>query len=52
MISELQHIFGSRTKALEMLYLLEGLKPMVRQGVYPKELPAVERVFSHKGPFL
>ena len=52
MISELQHIFGSRTKALEMLYLLEGLKPMVRQGFYPKELPAVERFCSERGLFL
>jgi len=34
-------IFGSRTKALEILYLFKGLKPVVRQGFYENELASV-----------
>jgi hypothetical protein len=43
MIKKLSFIFGSRTKALEILFLLRGLKPVVRQGFYPDELPPVEK---------
>ena len=42
MIEKLTRIFGSRTKALEMLYLMHGLKPVVRQGFYETELSRVK----------
>ena len=57
MISQLQKIFGSRTKALEMLELLKGLKPVVRFGFYPHELARVERfcgknrLFIERSPY-
>ena len=43
MIEQLKEVFGSRTKALEVLYLLKDLKPVVRQGFYPTELEKVEK---------
>lgn len=43
MIAELKKIFHSTTKALEILYILEGIKPVARQGFYENELPAVKR---------
>lgn len=42
MIQRLTKIFGSRSKALEILYLLEDIKPVVRQGFYEEELPEVK----------
>ena len=57
MLSHLQEIFGSRTKALEVLYLLKDAKPVVRQGFYPHELEKVERfcaknkLFIEKSPY-
>ncbi len=36
-------IFGSKTKAQEIFFLLTGLKPVVRQGFYESELPYVEQ---------
>jgi len=41
-IEELTKTFGSRTKGLEIFYLLNGLKQVVRHGFYDKELPEVE----------
>ena len=57
MLSHLQEIFGSRTKALEVLYLLKDAKPIVRQGFYPHELAKVEKfcernhLFIEKSPY-
>ncbi len=49
MISLFIHIFGSRTKALEILYLLEGIKPVVRHGFYDYELREVEEFCRQNG---
>jgi hypothetical protein len=57
MISQLQEIFDSRTKALEVFYLLKDLKKVVRQGFYPHELEKVEEfakknnIFIEKSPY-
>lgn len=42
MLNRLMPIFGSRTKALEILYLLHGIKPVVRHGFYETELTKVK----------
>lgn len=42
MIKDLIDIFGSRTKALEILYLLDDAKPVVRQGFYEEELEDIK----------
>ncbi|MBI4980403.1 DUF483 domain-containing protein [Candidatus Woesearchaeota archaeon] len=42
MISQLTPIFGSKTKAQEILFLLNDAKEVVRQGFYEAELPKVE----------
>jgi len=42
MIRDLVRIFGTKTKALEILYLLEEVKPVVRHGFYDGELKQVE----------
>ncbi len=42
-IKELSLIFGSQTKAQEMVLLLHGAKKVVRQGFYAEELPKVEK---------
>lgn len=36
-------IFGSKTKAQEILFLLRGVKEVVRQGFYQREFLAVEK---------
>jgi|SRR3989338_2583177 len=51
-IQELSTIFGSKTKAQEILFLLHDLKPAVRQGFYASELPLVEDFCQKKGLFL
>ena len=43
MIDRLTNIFGSATKALEILYLMSDIKPVVRQGFYEHELPKIKR---------
>jgi len=43
MIKNLSLIFGSKTKAEEIVYLLSKAKTVVRQGFYPEELPKVEK---------
>lgn len=43
MITKFQYIFGSKTKAQEMLYLLHNAKPVLRQGYYEHELPKIEK---------
>jgi len=42
MIRDLIKIFGTKTKALEILYLIADIKPVVRQGFYDTELKKVE----------
>jgi len=41
-IKNIVKIFGSRAKSQEVLLLLEGIKPAVRQGFYENELNAVK----------
>lgn len=43
MLFKLSKIFGTHTKAQEILFLLKDAKPVVRQGFYPSELPPVEK---------
>ncbi|PIN74348.1 hypothetical protein COV20_00295 [Candidatus Woesearchaeota archaeon CG10_big_fil_rev_8_21_14_0_10_45_16] len=43
MFHQLSLIFGSMTKAQEILLLLNDKKAVVRHGFYEEELPAVER---------
>ncbi|MBW2995465.1 DUF483 domain-containing protein [Candidatus Woesearchaeota archaeon] len=43
MIEKLSLIFGSKTKAQEILFLLENAKDVVRQGFYDNELPEIEK---------
>jgi hypothetical protein len=52
MLSELAKVFGSRIKALEILALIDDIKPVVRQGFYSYELAAVEAFCSGHGLFL
>lgn len=52
LLPDLQRIFGSRTKALEIVFLLEGTKEVVRQGFYEHELPLVEQFCQEKMLFL
>jgi len=46
-INELRQTFGSLTKALEILFLLEDVKPCVRQGFYDTELEKVVKFCNH-----
>jgi hypothetical protein len=41
-LDDLKKTFGSRTKALEIVYLIKDLKPVVRQGFYENELAKVK----------
>jgi hypothetical protein len=43
MIKKWSYIFGSKTKAQEMVFLLHDLKKVVRQGFYEHEMPKIER---------
>ncbi len=43
MFDKLFRIFGTKTKALEILYLLEDIKPAVRHGFYSDEVPKIKR---------
>lgn len=42
-IKQLSMVFGSYSKAQEILFLLHGAKDVVRQGFYEAELPAIEQ---------
>lgn len=42
-LKKLGLVFGSLSKAQEILFLLKDVKEVVRQGFYPGELPAVEK---------
>src|SRR3989344_2202231 len=48
-ITQLSFIFGSKTKAQEILYLLNDVKKVVRQGFYESELPSVSRFCQQNG---
>lgn len=52
MINSLKVIFGSKTKAQEIVFLLNGVKEVVRQGFYPSELPVVEQFCKENALFL
>ncbi|MBU0460707.1 MAG: DUF483 domain-containing protein [Nanoarchaeota archaeon] len=52
MIDKLSLIFGSKTKAQEIVLLLNDAKPVVRQGFYPEELPKVERFCKNNYLFI
>ena len=52
MFSALVQMFGSRIKALEILALLDDVKPVVRHGFYSHELAAVEGFCNEHGLFL
>src|SRR3989344_3024489 len=52
MIAPLSSIFGSKTKAQEVVFLLHDLKDVVRQGFYELEIPAVERFCKDNVLFL
>ena len=43
MIKQLSLIFGSKTKAQEILFLLHNQKEVVRHGFYEEALPSVQR---------
>tara|TARA_Y100000310_G_scaffold322716_1_gene382082 strand:- start:4456 stop:5040 length:585 start_codon:yes stop_codon:yes gene_type:complete len=43
MIKKLSYQVGSRTKALELMYLLRNIKKVVRQGYYADELHRVQQ---------
>ncbi len=52
MISKLAKIFGSKTKAQEIVLLLTGTKALVRQGFYEYELPQIEQFCSENKIYL
>ena len=52
MLQQLTKIFGSRTKALEILYLLNDTKPVVRQGFYTNERSEVEKFCQEQSLFI
>jgi len=51
MISKLKYIFGSKSKAQEIVLLLNDVKPVVRQGFYENELVRVERFCKENNLF-
>lgn len=52
MIGKLASVFGSQTKAQEILFLLNDAKTVVRQGFYDLELPAVEEFCTQNQLYL
>tara|TARA_Y100000310_G_scaffold345531_1_gene466096 strand:+ start:27753 stop:28343 length:591 start_codon:yes stop_codon:yes gene_type:complete len=52
MIRKLSLIFGSQSKAQEIVFLLNDLKDVVRHGFYSYELPKIEKFCSDNGLFL
>ncbi len=42
MITKLHDVFGTLTKALEILFVAEGVKPCARQGFYSTELERIK----------
>ena len=52
MIDRLTNIFGSVTKALEILYVMSDVKQVARQGFYENELPRIQRFCEANNLFL
>lgn len=52
MINKLAKIFGSKTKAQEIVLLLSGAKAVVRQGFYEYELPQIEQFCAENKIYL
>lgn len=52
MIDWLTAIFGSKTKAQEILLLLRDAKRVVRQGFYEEELPPIQQFCREKNIYL
>ena len=52
MIRKLALIFGSKTKAQEIILLLKDAKAVVRQGFYENEMPKVEKFCQEHNLFL
>lgn len=52
MLTKLVKIFGTFTKAQEILLLLKNAKPVVRQGFYASELPKIEQFCRANSLFL
>jgi hypothetical protein len=48
-IHNLSLIFGSKTKAQEILFLIHEKKKVVRHGFYENELPSIERFCEKNG---
>lgn len=51
-IKELSEIFGSKSKAQEILFLLKNQKNVVRQGFYNYELPKVKKFCEENSIYL
>lgn len=49
LLDNLKRVFGTRTKSLEILYLLKDLKPVVRHGYYDAELGRVKEFCQKNG---
>lgn len=43
MFKKLASLFGSKTKAQELIYLVHNIKKVVRQGFYESELPQIKK---------
>lgn len=52
MLAQLKYIFGSKTKAQEIILLLNDAKEVIRQGFYQEELPKVEKFCEEQDIFL
>lgn len=52
MIDRLTNLFGTATKALEIVYLMADIKPVARQGFYEHEIPRIERFCEANNLFL
>jgi hypothetical protein len=52
MVKDLTLIFGSKSKAQEIFYLLSKGKSVVRQGFYEHELPKVEKFCQENNIYL
>ena len=52
LIQKLTLIFGSKTKAQEILLLIHGQKPVIRQGFLEHELPKVEKFCTKNHIFI
>ena len=51
-MDNLVKIIGTKIKSMELLFLLNNLKPVVRHGYYDEELPKVEKFCKQNNLFL